>query len=78
MSEQYGCLVELQERWLEPGAENLVVESKEGTRSCKRFIPFGEGMRSCLGQNLAVIVMRAILAHLLGRFEFKLSGQVIN
>eukprot|EP00884_Botryococcus_braunii_P017729 jgi/Botrbrau1/463/Bobra.110_2s0106.2 len=59
------------ERWLQPGAEYL----HEGGCYYKRFMPFGEGLRSCLGQNLAVIAMRTILAHLLGRYTFKLSGQ---
>jgi cytochrome P450 len=67
-------VVGLQERWLQPGAEYL---QEEGCYY-KRFMPFGEGLRSCLGQNLAVIAMRTILAHLLGRYTFKLSGQVTD
>lgn len=65
-------MVGLQERWFQPGADYL----QEGGCSYKRFIPFGEGLRSCLGQNLALIAMRTILAHLLGRYSFKLAGKV--
>ena len=39
-------------------------------------MPFGEGPRNCLGQNLAYTSMLTILATLLGRFHFRLADEV--
>ena len=42
----------------------------------KRYFPFGEGPRNCLGQNFAHTSMLTILATLLGRLHFRLADQV--
>jgi cytochrome P450 len=64
-----------QERWLDAGSEYWTDSANEKMHF-KRFIPFGEGTRNCVGKNLANIAMRGILAQLLGRFHFRLSGKV--
>lgn len=46
------------------------------TRAAKHpagFIPFGLGLRSCIGQNLAVLQTKLTLAIMLQRFSFKLA-----
>jgi cytochrome P450 len=53
-----------------------VAASKDSQRVVKRFLPFGEGPRSCAGMNLAKINMTATLASLLGNFSFKLADEV--
>lgn len=37
------------------------------------FIPFGLGVRSCIGQNLALLQAKLVLAILLQRFSFRLA-----
>jgi len=37
------------------------------------FIPFGLGMRTCVGQNLAVLQAKLVLTILLQRFSFRLA-----
>ncbi|CAM0954956.1 unnamed protein product [Alopecurus aequalis] len=37
------------------------------------FMPFGLGARTCLGQNLAIVEVKTILAVILARFAFALS-----
>lgn len=37
------------------------------------FMPFGLGARTCLGQNLAIVEVKALLAVVLARFAFALS-----
>lgn len=42
----------------------------------KRFIPFSNGRRNCIGQPLAKMNIMAMLAELLGRFHFELAPEV--
>jgi cytochrome P450 len=37
------------------------------------FMPFGLGARTCLGQNLAIVEVKTLLAVVLARFAFTLS-----
>ena len=37
------------------------------------FIPFGLGVRTCIGQNLAILQAKLTLAIILQRFSFKLA-----
>lgn len=42
----------------------------------KRYMPFAEGPRDCLGQNLAKVSLLATAATLLGRLSFSLGSKV--
>jgi len=44
----------------------------------KRFSPFTFAPRDCLGKNFAQMEMRAILAHLVHRFDFSLTKEYAN
>ena len=44
----------------------------------KRFIPFSDGRRDCVGQALAKMNYTAQLAMLLGRFHFELAPEVLS
>lgn len=37
------------------------------------YMPFGAGIRSCLGQNFAMIEMKIVLSRILSKFTFSLS-----
>lgn len=41
----------------------------------KRFVPFAEGPRNCIGQSLAKVSVPTTVAMLLGRFHFELDPQ---
>ena len=45
-------------------------------RQPKRYIPFAEGPRNCVGQSLAKVSLVATMALLLSRFSFKLADDV--
>ena len=45
-------------------------------RQPKRYIPFAEGPRNCVGQSLAKVSLVATMALLLARFSFKLADDV--
>ncbi|GIL42011.1 hypothetical protein Vafri_63 [Volvox africanus] len=38
----------------------------------RRFLPFGDGPKNCIGQNFATVVVRAVLALLLSRYRVSL------
>ena len=42
----------------------------------RRYLPFGDGMRSCVGQSLAKMNYTATLALLLSHFSFRLADRV--
>jgi Cytochrome P450 len=42
----------------------------------KRFLPFSDGRRDCVGQALAKVSYTSTLARLLARFTFKLAPEV--
>jgi sterol 14-demethylase len=42
------------------------------------YIPFGGGRHKCLGNAFAILQVKAILAMLLGRYEFALAGDPID
>ncbi|EIE21561.1 cytochrome P450 [Coccomyxa subellipsoidea C-169] len=55
--------------------------SKQGSNLCngerpKRYMPFAEGPRSCVGKNLANSTLPLTLATLLSHFSFKLADQM--
>ena len=60
----------LPERW-EPGHTD-----SEQLKRC--VMPFGAGLRQCIGQNLATMEMRIILATLLRYFIFELVSDSVN
>jgi cytochrome P450 len=39
------------------------------------FMPFSLGKRSCIGQNLAMLELRVILANIIRNFDFQLVGE---
>ena len=48
----------------------------ESSLPAKRFIPFSDGPRDCVGRNLATMNITAVLATLLGHFSFRLADSV--
>ena len=41
----------------------------------RRYLPFGDGMRGCIGQSLAKLNYTATLALLLSNFTFRLADK---
>ena len=74
----------LQERWLEEDAEfwkgpaNGAAPGDKGAEAVRgrRYLPFGDGVRSCVGQSLAKMNYTAALALLLSHFTFRLADRV--
>jgi cytochrome P450 len=60
----------LPERWLISGEARMQPHCSEA------FHPFGLGPRSCIGQSLAWLEMRLILARMLWRFDFQGASSV--
>lgn len=73
-----------QERWSEEDAEhwkgpaNGAASEDESTEAVRgrRYLPFGDGVRSCVGQSLAKMNYTATLALLLSHFSFRLADRV--
>ena len=55
----------LPERWLEPKLQALDEGQSNGA-----FMPFAFGPRNCVGQGMAKVVLRIVLARLLQRYSF--------
>ena len=51
------------ERWLEENASEWILDRRA-------FIVFGTGPYKCVGNNLAMIEMRAVLANIVRTFDF--------
>ena len=58
------------------GAEDAKHALVVGGRTVKRFVPFSEGVRDCVGQNLARLNLTTTLAQLFGSFSFRLAEEV--
>jgi cytochrome P450 len=52
------------ERWLDP-------ELRDEGITCGAYMPFAVGPRNCVGQPLANIILRGMLARLIHRYEFR-------
>ena len=61
---------------LQDGADEVQDGGKAGGRAVKRFIPFSEGSRDCVGQSLARLNLTTTLAQLFGSFSFRLDASV--
>ncbi len=48
------------------------------SRRPKRYFPFAEGPRNCVGQSLAKVSLVATAATLLQHFTFKLADEVTS
>ncbi|WIA28825.1 hypothetical protein OEZ86_011354 [Tetradesmus obliquus] len=57
-----------------PGGSGL--EIKDPSVSRRGFLPFSEGSRNCVGQALALVELKAVLALLLGNFAFRLAPEM--
>ncbi len=44
----------------------------------KRYFPFAEGPRNCVGQNLAKVSLTATVATLMQHFSFRLADEVLQ
>ncbi|CAK0787662.1 hypothetical protein CVIRNUC_010884 [Coccomyxa viridis] len=51
-------------------------QEENDSRRPKRYFPFAEGPRSCVGQSLAKVSLVATMATLLSRFSFKLADEM--
>nr|AOE45520.1 CYP5217A8 [[Candida] oregonensis] len=64
----------LPERWLQKEDETDVAYKARMTAMQRYMMPFGKGVRMCLGMNVALIEMKAALANLYWRFESDISA----
>ncbi|CAL8468775.1 g8316 [Coccomyxa elongata] len=77
------------ERWLEEGAEywtpqpsttgsmdDKFLDKGDGEQRYKKYMPFGDGMRACVGQSLAKMNYTAATALLLSHFTFRLAERM--
>lgn len=64
----------LPERWLQKEDESDVAYKARMTAMQRYMMPFGKGVRMCLGMNVALIEMKAALANLYWRFESDISA----
>jgi fatty acid synthase len=67
------------EFWKRPGSASgsaaAAAAGKEHMRS-RRYLPFGDGVRSCIGLSLAKMNYTATVALLLSHFTFRLADRV--
>ena len=65
------------ESWVVLGNQKpAALDAKDALNRPKRWFPFSEGARSCVGQPLANMNVTGTLATLLARFHFTLADQV--
>lgn len=67
----------IQERWLDADAEYGKQPNpfNEGAKS-KRFFPFSQGPRNCVGRGLAHMNYTTTIAKLFSHFTFRLADEV--
>ena len=64
--------------WVDVGKQTqAAAEIKEPLNQAKRWFPFSEGPRSCVGQTLANMNVTGTLATLLAHYHFRLADQVL-
>eukprot|EP00879_Flechtneria_rotunda_P012489 GHRR01013041.1.p1 GENE.GHRR01013041.1~~GHRR01013041.1.p1 ORF type:complete len:174 (+),score=67.23 GHRR01013041.1:447-968(+) len=65
------------ERWLDNrDCAYVTNEGADSDRRVRRFAPFSDGLKNCLGQALGLMEVRTVLATLLGRFWFELASSM--
>ena len=57
------------------GADSILIFAGDSKRP-KRYFPFAEGPRSCVGQSLAKVSLVATMATLMQHFHFCLADEV--
>ena len=57
-------------------SQHIVQVRQPDAARIKRYIPFSDGRRDCVGQALARMNYTATLARLLGSFHFELAPEV--
>ncbi len=63
--------------WVDVGKQaKMAGDTKEQLNRPKRWFPFSEGPRSCVGQTLANMNVTGTLATLLAHYHFRLADQV--
>ena len=60
----------LPERWL-TNKNDGTIKIDKGLETPGAYMPFAQGPRNCLGQPLAHIILRCLLAHLICSYEFR-------
>ena len=64
--------------WVDVGKQTqAAAEVKEPLNQPKRWFPFSEGPRSCVGQTLANMNVTGTLATLLAHYHFRMADQVL-
>ena len=66
------------EFWKPSNASAAATAQADGAEAVRgrRYLPFGDGMRSCVGQSLAKMNYTATVALLLSHFSFHLADHV--
>ncbi len=59
------------------GSHHLAQVRQPDAARVKRYIPFGDGRRDCIGQALARMNYTSTLARLLGSFHVELAPEVL-
>ncbi|KAK9832543.1 hypothetical protein WJX81_007874 [Elliptochloris bilobata] len=61
---------------LSAGQLSVAADDADGQDAPKRWFPFAEGPRSCVGKSLAQVTLPATLAILLSHFTFRLADEM--
>lgn len=69
------CICTISDAHLQHQKKGLHLRA-DGEEAPKRWFPFAEGPRNCVGKSLAQITLPATLAILLSRFSFRLADEV--